>query len=238
MKYVGSKNSMAKELLPIITKHLKKGQCYYEPFVGGANLIDKVVGDRIGSDSNKYLIALLNKLQDGWIPEFISNEKYQDIKTNKDKYPDHLVGWVGINCSYSGKWFGGYAGITKTRNGERNYQDEALRNILKQKKNLDGIEFVCGDYRNVVIPQNSIIYCDPPYEGTLKYIEDFDHDAFWDWCREMSRNGHLLYISEYNAPDDFSCIYEKTKKSSLSANGSIGGSKKSIEKLFTYGEIK
>lgn len=48
MKYMGSKARHAKELLPIILKDRKPGQWYVEPFVGGANMIDKVDGNRIG----------------------------------------------------------------------------------------------------------------------------------------------------------------------------------------------
>lgn len=42
MVYMGSKNRIAKELIPIITKDLKPNQWYCEPFVGGANMIDKI----------------------------------------------------------------------------------------------------------------------------------------------------------------------------------------------------
>ena len=58
MKYMGSKNRIAKYLLPIILKDRKEGQWYVEPFVGGANMIDKVDGNRIGADNNEYLIAM------------------------------------------------------------------------------------------------------------------------------------------------------------------------------------
>ena len=47
MKYMGSKARIAKYILPIILKDRKEGQCYVEPFVGGANMIDKVDGQRI-----------------------------------------------------------------------------------------------------------------------------------------------------------------------------------------------
>ena len=57
MKYMGSKARFAKDLLPIILKDRKEQQYYVEPFVGGCNIIDKVNGKRIASDSNKYLIA-------------------------------------------------------------------------------------------------------------------------------------------------------------------------------------
>jgi DNA adenine methylase len=41
MKYMGSKNRIAKYILPIMLK--ERGQrIWVEPFVGGANMIDKV----------------------------------------------------------------------------------------------------------------------------------------------------------------------------------------------------
>ena len=42
----------------------------------------------------------------------------------------------------------------------------------------------------------------------------------------------MVYVSEYKAPEDFICVWEKEAKSSLSANGKIGGNKVSVEKLF------
>lgn len=63
MKYMGSKRRIAKHILPIILKDRKEEQWYVEPFVGGANIIDKVVGNRIGADCNGYLIALLKEMQ-------------------------------------------------------------------------------------------------------------------------------------------------------------------------------
>lgn len=54
MKYMGSKNRIAKDILPIILKERKPEQWYVEPFVGGCNIIDKVDGNRLGSDKNKY----------------------------------------------------------------------------------------------------------------------------------------------------------------------------------------
>jgi DNA adenine methylase len=41
-----------------------------------------------------------------------------------------------------------------------------------------------------------------------------------------------VFVSEYNAPNDFVCLWAKEAKSSLSANGKIGGSKISVERLF------
>ena len=58
MKYMGSKARHAKEILPIILSTRKEDQWYVEPFVGGANVIDKVDGKRIGADINEPLIGM------------------------------------------------------------------------------------------------------------------------------------------------------------------------------------
>lgn len=84
MKYMGSKNRIAKEILPIMLK--ERGQrTWVEPFVGGANMIDKVQGKRIGADLNYYLIEFWKALQNGWTPpEHITIDEYYRIKENKN----------------------------------------------------------------------------------------------------------------------------------------------------------
>lgn len=46
---MGSKRRIAKDILPIILENRTPEQFYVEPFVGGANMIDKVQGKRIGA---------------------------------------------------------------------------------------------------------------------------------------------------------------------------------------------
>ena len=229
MVYMGSKNRLAKDLIPIITKDLQPNQWYVEPFVGGANMIDKVNHKyKLGADSNRYLIALLQYVQDGGeLLEYISKEKYLEVKNNKDNFADWYVGYIGFICSFRGKFFNGYSGLYKSKSGaERNYQTERTNNLLKQ--NLKDITFNCCSYDELIIPDNSIIYCDPPYQNTTKYKDDFDSDKFWDWCRQKNKECHKVFISEYSAPDDFTCIWQKEISSNLGAT-----SKKATEKLFT-----
>ena len=83
--------------------------------------------------------------------------------------------------------------------------------------------------QNLKIPPNSLIYCDPPYQGTTNYKNAFNHEEFWEWCRNKTKEGHTVFISEYNAPRDFMCLWEKEIVSSLTKNT---GSKKGVEKLF------
>lgn len=235
MKYMGSKNRIAKYILPIILKDRKNGQHYIEPFVGGANLIDKVTGFRIGADYNRSLILCLNALTAGWIPpKEISRELYNEMRSLSAKGVESaIIGYVGINGSYGGRWFdGGFAGISTIKCGKkRNYPAEAFNNVMKQVPNLIGIEFSHSDYKTLALPAESIIYCDPPYANVKKYkttaSSNFNHSEFWDWCRLKCDEGHSVFISEYAAPSDFVCVWEKEVKSSLSTV-----SKNSVERLF------
>ena len=212
----------------------KEGQWYVEPFAGGMNSLCQVDGNRLACDTNKYLIALWVALQNGWLPpEHVTKEQYYHVWHNMDLYPVELVGWCGFNCSYSGKFFSGYAGDTVVKNGSvRRYQVEARANVLNQLPNMSGVELFNCSYEQLSTPANSIIYCDPPYAGTYNYRNPFDSSAFFDWCRTKNAEGHLVFVSEYEAPSDFSCIWQADVKSSLSANGVYGASKTTTEKLF------
>lgn len=75
-----------------------------------------------------------------------------------------------------------------------------------------------------------MIYCDPPYEGTTKYATGgFNYKTFWNWVRELSLSNYVL-VSEYNAPDDFTSIWEKSVTTSLK----VDKHEDRTEKLFTY----
>lgn len=242
MKYMGSKARFSKEILPIILKDRKPEQWYVEPFAGGMNMICEVEGNRIANDIHYHLIQMWRELVDGWIPKKITKEEYSEVRANKSKYPAYFVGWVGFNCSYCGKWFAGFADdYPKSRINKneilRNYQLEAIKNVAKQVEKMKGVIFQNKPYYELELPPNSIVYCDPPYEGTTKYANDFDHNLFWNWVRNISKQGHTVFVSEYNAPDDFECVWKKETNSQLSANGKIGGNKVSVEKLFKFSLI-
>lgn len=237
MKYMGSKARHAKELLPIILANRKQGQWYVEPFVGGANMIDKVDGNRIGADINEYLIEMWKAVSSGWIPpELVTEDKYQEVRDNKDN-DKPLTSYIGFAMSFGGKWFGGYRrDIAGTKDdpelkafNESEQSRKSYESLLKQQKKLLGVDFRHSSYQDIDVPTNSIIYCDPPYKDTTKYKDTFDHELFYDWCRQKHKEGHQIFVSEYNMPDDFSCVWSKEVNNSLTKDT---GSKKGIEKLF------
>lgn len=238
MVYMGSKNRIAKYLLPFLTKYLTPDRWYVEPFCGGCNMIDKVKHDkRIANDYNKYLIALFKALQEGVeFPAYISKEEYDVVKTNKDNYEDWFVGFVGFICGFRGVFFGSYVKTSFFQNGkDRNYQREQILNFISQKNDINDVLFYNVQYNKLNIPYNSVIYCDPPYIDTSSYKNEseFNHYEFWQWCRDMTSKGNDVLISEYNAPNDFVCVWQKGINMNLSGNNGI----KPIEKLFVHESI-
>lgn len=230
MKYMGSKRRIVKDILPIILQHKHENQTFYDICCGSCKIVEKVSGKRVAVDINPYLIEFLKCLQVGWLPpEYISESYYLDIKSNVEKYPKALVGYVGFQLSFGSVWFGSYRRDNK---GLRDYSKEAFNSVKNSKEKLKGIIFINGSYDTVLYDDKSIIYIDPPYKGTYKYkgTPEFDHDKFWQWCREMTIKGHKVFISEYNAPKDFDCIWEKEINSKLNPNVPS----KSTEKLFVY----
>jgi site-specific DNA-adenine methylase len=109
---------------------------------------------------------------------------------------------------------------------------EAIRNIEKQRKNIQDIILLNKSFLNLSKDRikNYVIYCDIPYKNTTSYsTEKFPYDKFYKWCIEMSENNTVL-ISEYDMPKDkFKCIWSKEHITSLDKNDN---KKPRIEKLF------
>lgn len=239
IRYIGSKNKLSKELAPIIQSYIDENtEGYIEPFVGGANMIDKIVcKKRIGCDIHKELIELLKYVQTNVdsIPDKILEDEYIHVRDNKEKYPLWYVGLVGFCASFGAKYFGGYARDSKNDNSGK-WSAGAIKNLKKQIPHIKDVYFIHKDFRDIQPDQikNFVIYCDPPYKDTTKYSTcDFPYDEFYEWCKHASKHNTVL-ISEYNMPNDFICIWEKEYKTLLDSNKQSGDENNiRIERLFT-----
>lgn len=241
MKYMGSKLRIKKQIVPILQGIIDRNKidCYIEPFVGGANVIDAIRCEhKFGNDINSPLINLFKKLtcsNNDILPKEVSKELYDDVRKHKsdNKYEEWFKGAIGFLASYNGRYFdGGYAKTTITKNGNtRNYYDESKRNILKQVDKLKDVSFYNMDYYKLFIPSGSLVYCDPPYRDTKQYdtSKNFDYDMFWNWVREKSKD-NIVIVSELQAPDDFKCFWEQE----VTRTQDNRKREKSIEKLFIY----
>ena len=247
MKYQGNKNRYKKDILPIILNGWKgygEYRFYVEPFCGSCGILQYVNGRRIANDKNKYLIAMWKSLVEKKdVPMRIDREFYNDVRDSFNKkdgrYPDYIIGWVGYMGSFNGRFFdGGYSGhCVAVKDGTRDYITENIKNTIEQVSHLHDVDFRSCDYKELELPTNSLVYADPPYKNTKQYMysKDFDHDAFYEWCRKTVAEGHTLFVSEYNMPDDFECVWSKGVTCAMNQTTT----KQSVEKLFVIkGSVK
>ena len=73
-------------------------------------------------------------------------------------------------------------------------------------------------YDEVPIENDSVIYCDPPYKNTNTYIDDFNHEKFYQWLRGCREKNQQVFISEYQMPSEFFEVYSKEKTCLINAN--------------------
>ena len=111
---------------------------------------------------------------------------------------------------------------------ERLQQLERLEQ-LQQLQQIDNIQLFNLDYKDVIIntpPEETIVYLDPPYRGTGKYLEKgICYDELDNYFRSSL---YTCFMSEYNAP--FDSVMEIEKRS-LMVN-SENSKKYALEQLY------
>ena len=225
MIYQGNKARLRKYIIPVLQKCIDENNitCYIEPFLGGANVIDHIKCDcRIGSDNNSELIALLNYMKQdeslSIFPKDCTFEYYKDVRENRKlkgiKYSPEYTAGIGYFASYGGRYFDG--GYGRDNKGGRGIYAERLQYAKEQArqplfKSIDSFEV--RDYTEWKDTENCVFYLDPPYRNTKVYNgkKGFDYENFYDFVRELSKH-NFVFISEYNMPSDFKCIWSKERK--------------------------
>lgn len=226
MQYLGGKSRTYKQICAFLESIRKPNQPFVEPFCGACWVTQGMSGARYAADANKALITMWKSLQKGWEPpEFVSEEEYTNCKQTQD-LDNPITCFIGIGCSFSGKWFGGYA-----RSGERNYAGNARNSLIKKQKLLSTVRFSHKSYQDVNV-KGCLIYCDPPYVGTTTYngTDSFDSDDFWQTMRKWSKDNTVV-ISEYSAPTEFVCVLEIATKTDMHTKS---GKESRTEKLFMH----
>ena len=258
MIFQGSKANQAESIVPKLQKIIDENNLsyYIEPFVGGANVIDKIHCEfKIGSDKNAPLIALHQKAQKDFknIPEHGTSELWYRAKDAYraalgDPYiiqnnPDAPELWEIGAIAFLGSFnHGGFSRGYAKPEGERDPYNEAYRNLEKQakKEEYKEITFVWEpNYSTLYLPEKELdkclIYCDPPYEGTKPYgyafETKFDYKEYWNWVRQLSKKTYVI-CSEQNFPSDFNILWEKEVNRTMSTSNKF----KATEKLGYYKE--
>ena len=123
----------------------------------------------------KYTSAELDKL--------IANVK-ADIERDEEELRHYLI--VALKKSR----------LQELQSLQRLHSLQSLQSLEKYKNNLT---ITRKSYADVAIPDNAVVYADPPYKGTdiTCYKCDFDYAAFEKWLNEVP---FMVIVSEYNAP--------------------------------------
>jgi DNA adenine methylase len=164
-------------------------------------------------DKNQSVIMMWKAVQKGWKPpsKLVSKEQFMQLKYDGKSSAEK--GFIGHFYGYMGKYFQPFDDRHTSTSIERS--TTKISNIAKSLKN---VSFTSGNYTRYSKLENYIIYCDPPYSKQAHYytesgehVTPFDHEEFWEWCREMSKN-NLVFVSEYKAPDDFDLVWSTKSK--------------------------
>ena len=100
---------------------------------------------------------------------------------------------------------------------------------LQQLQRLEQLEFINGDYRNLDIKKDDVVYCDPPYINTSESYGGFNNDDFDNWLNQLPTS--KIYISEYTVLPNTEIVCELGKKHNFVSTQ--GNSRKS-ELLLKY----
>ena len=91
---------------------------------------------------------------------------------------------------------------------------------LESLESLEHMRVTSLSYDEIDIPEDAVVYCDPPYHECDNSLYEctakaFDHCAFYDWCVRVSKT-NPIFISEYSIEDDrFEIVAEKQKMTSM-----------------------
>ena len=102
---------------------------------------------------------------------------------------------------------------------------------LDRLQKVNKIKATNKSYHDFSEVAGSVLYLDPPYEGTIQesYINSFDSQEFYDWAFEMSKN-NIVIISSYSiSAERFEVVYSFDKARSTIKGGTRNDK---CEKLF------
>lgn len=217
-RYHGGKAREGKELAKLISEYAsstgKAYNGYCEPFCGMLGIYRHIpdfidVPNYKAGDANESVIAMWKAVQKGYkLPTSCTEKRYNELKNMKKPHPDK--GFCGHEFAFGGQYLGGFRKDEKL-NKDRSVIVNRIEEIAKKLKKC---KFTAGPYTQFSGLKNYIIYCDPPYANTwCKYSDEnrkvrkFDNAAFWEWCKEMSKD-NLMIVSEYSAPKGWRKIYK------------------------------
>lgn len=189
----------------------------------------KAKGNKTTDDSLKLLINSFGNNR----KDYLYSSEWSDMKYN-----------LAIEVITKHDVFSGYKQTETHKNARRPYdkdkpeKNNALQQLVQLQQlerlqrlgQLEQLQATNLSYECFSDVKDSILYLDPPYEGTLNgYKFEFDSLKFYEWAYEMAKN-NIVIISSYEISDDrFEEVYRFDKARSTFQGGNGNGK---CEKLF------
>lgn len=251
MSYVGGKHRLRKPIAGLIMRECARLETreVWEPFCGGLHITAELGRRGVSvhaSDLSRAAITYYRAIRFGWEPPKggVTRAQWETLKlAHQAGESSPMISFAGFSCSFNGIFFASYDGADRTAadGGTR----RPLSRYLNLRNRVAACSFAsleCKSFDTVRIPPRAVVYCDPPYANTdtsayrsLTADErQFDHAAFWTWCRGLALRGAAVLVSEYTAPDDVECIWAReVPTSSKHHTGSAGTA---VERVFRIRE--
>lgn len=214
MRYMGGKDRISDALEDVLSGFYDVATCYVEPFVGGASVAAKVrMSPMILSDAYAPLADMYRHVHAGGeLPDVCTEEQWR-AAVYEPVAGDPLTAFYRFGSS-----FGGVGDSYGRCDSGVNYCASARRSLLRKMRHISRYEptFHAVSYDDLDIPDGALVYCDPPYACTRRYVAigAFDTDVFWEWVRSISGRCYVV-VSEYGAPDDMRCVFDAPKLVSM-----------------------
>jgi len=185
-----------------------------------------------GNDQKNYLFGEENERNKKSLHNAVVFNEFDALAVsflNFKKFPDNLsIRGRRLACRQTiVKRKGELQQLQQLQQLEQLEQLERLEQLeqLERLQNLQQIEFSSKSYLDIKINPNSVVYCDPPYKNTAKYVTEFDHGIFWQWVMDQKEP---VFVSEYQAQKNVKVIMAINHKKKLSPVGCSD----SAEKVF------
>jgi site-specific DNA-adenine methylase len=204
-----------------------------------------------GGNQRTYLFSPINEYNKRLLHEFIVNKCESSIiefeQHNKIQIPRHLNDFPTLHerrmsvMSYirrvlkitDGQELQQLQHLERLRQLEQLEQLQRLQQLeqLEQLERLERLELSNLSYEKVIIntpPEQTIIYLDPPYEGTGKYQKDICHTTLSEYIKKSK---FPIYMSGYKN-DELVSVAQFAHRNTLANNNPAANSKPVTEHIF------
>ena len=228
-RWAGGKTKYVKHIDPLLPA---RTPTYVEPFFGGGAVFCHVYNNQkadrfIINDVKLELVDLYRMIKESPLKLITGAEDLQDVYLSQTKeqrkefyYKIRKMYWGDkrsevllflLKTCFNGIWqmcqeskglFGTPCGLLNEKTPFINREQ-----IMAWSEAFQKTEILHGDFSEVVVPPNSLVYCDPPYRNSFTTygttFGDVQQENCVDWCRDVSKSTGSIVLLSNKSDDSF-----------------------------------